>query len=175
MSSSMQSLSSALQVVSRPLVILGILLFLTIALMLGSLVYVGNKRADLQKHLELASEQILLSQRIATYSFGASSGRENDFGKLLRARTRFEDILNTYRNGDELDGVPPLSKGLLTDLDTAESDWQKYRADVDIILRGKKPIAEIQELYDVIDSFVPQLLTFSDEVVGQICILLPPA
>ena len=166
MSSSMQSLSSALQVVSRPLVILGILLFLTIALMLGSLVYVGNKRADLQKHLELASEQILLSQRIATYSFGASSGRENDFGKLLRARTRFEDILNTYRNGDELDGVPPLSKGLLTDLDTAESDWQKYRADVDIILRGKKPIAEIQELYDVIDSFVPQLLTFSDEVVG---------
>ena len=31
MSSSMQSLSSALQVVSRPLVVLGILLFLTIA------------------------------------------------------------------------------------------------------------------------------------------------
>ena len=134
--------------------------------MLGSLVYVGNKRADLQKHLELASEQILLSQRIATYSFGASSGRENDFGQLLRARNRFEDILSTYRNGDDLSGVPPLSQGLLVDLDTAETDWQQYRNDVDIILRGKKPIAEIQELYDVIDSFVPQLLTFSDEVVG---------
>ena len=166
MSSNLKSITGALRVVSRPLVILGILLFLTIALMLGSLVYVGNKRADLQKHLELASEQILLSQRIATYSLGASSGRENDFGQLLNARTRFESILDTYRNGNDLKNVPALSKTLLGSLDVVDADWLNYRKDVDIILRGKKPIAEIQELYDVIDSFVPQLLTFSDEVVG---------
>ena len=166
MSSNIKSLTSALQVVSRPLFILGILLFLTIALMLGTLVYVGNKRADLQKHLELASEQILLSQRIATYSLGASSGRENDFGQLLNGRTKFESILGAYRNGDDLKRVPRLSKALLPALDAVDADWQNYRKDVDVILRGKKPIAEIQELYDVIDSFVPQLLTFSDEVVG---------
>ena len=59
MSSKIQSITGALQAASRPLAILGILLFLTVALMLSSLVYVGNKRADLQKHLELASEQIL--------------------------------------------------------------------------------------------------------------------
>jgi len=166
MSSNIKSLTGALQVVSRPLFILGILLFLTIALMLGTLVYVGNKRADLQKHLELASEQILLSQRIATYSLGASSGRENDFGQLLNGRTKFETILDAYRNGDDLKRVPPLSEALLPELDAVDADWIKYRKDVDVILRGKKPIAEIQELYDVIDSFVPQLLTFSDEVVG---------
>ena len=166
MSSSMKSVSSALQVVSRPLVVLGILLFLTIALMLGSLVYVGNKRADLQKHLELASEQLLLSQRIATYALGASSGRESDFGQLFNAKTSFEKILNTYRFGDDIKKIPALGKEVLADLDTIENDWVNYRKDIDTILGGRKPISEIQELYDVIDSFVPQLLTFSDEVVG---------
>lgn len=166
MSSNIQSITSALQVVSRPLVVLGILLFLTISLMLGSLVYVGNKRADLQKHLELASEQILLSQQLVTFSLGASSGRENDFGQLLNGRIRFENILDAYRNGDDLKKIPALSKDILPDLNAVDSDWRNYRNNVDIILRGKKPIAEIQELYDVIDSFVPQLLTFSDEVAG---------
>jgi len=137
-----------------------------IALMLGSLVFVGNKRADLQKHLELASEQILLSQRIATYSLGASSGRENDFSQLLNARTNFEKILFALQNGNDLEKIPKLEKGVLPALEPVEAAWVNYRKNVDIILRGKKPISEIQELYDVIDSFVPQLLTFSDEVVG---------
>lgn len=137
MNSNLQSITSALQIASRPLVVLGILLFLTIALMLGSLIFVGNKRADLQKHLELASDQILLSQRIATYSLGASSGRENDFSQLLNARTQFEKILGTFNNGDQLNNVPKLETGVLSVLEPVEEDWLDYRKNVDIILRGK--------------------------------------
>ena len=151
---------------SRPLVLLGVLLFVSIFMMLGSLLYVGNKRADQQQHVELVSEQLLLSQRMATYALGASAGKESDFENLLENSYRFSDILNVFRSGDTAMGTPPLDQALIEPLDSVEASWSDFNSDLSIILKGKKPISEVRELYTVIDSFIPQLLTFSDEVVG---------
>ena len=151
---------------SRPLVLLGVLLFVSIFMMLGSLLYVGNKRADQQQHVELVSEQLLLSQRMATYALGASAGKESDFENLLENSYRFSEILNVYRSGDTAMGTPPLDEALIEPLDSVEVSWSDFNNDLSIILKGKKPISEVRELYTVIDSFIPQLLTFSDEVVG---------
>jgi len=166
MSAEKKKQRSAARAVSRPLALLGIVLFVSIFVMLGSLLYVGNKRADLQRHVELASEQLLLSQLMTTQALGASSGRESDFEALLESRYRFEEILNAYRSGDSMTGVPPLSKNLITVLESVETNWSNFSNDISIIIKGKKPISEVKELYTVIDSFIPQLLTFSDEVVG---------
>lgn len=166
MSATKSKLPAALRVVSRPLVLLGVLLLGSILAMAGTLFYVGNKRADLQQHLELVSEQLLLSQRMATFSLGASSGREQDFGQLLEGQTRFDEILGIFRSGDPHSKTPALGKNLAGPLDDAETSWHNFSADVLTILQGKKAIAEVKELYTVIDSFIPQLLTFSDEVVG---------
>jgi len=152
--------------VSRPLALLGVVLFISIFVMLGSLLDVGNKRADLQQHVELASEQLLLSQRMTTLALGASSGKEGDFGELLDARYRFDEILEIYRSGDPLGGVPRLGENLAAPLESVGDSWAGFSTNISIILKGKKPISEVRELYTVIDSFIPQLLTFSDEVVG---------
>jgi twitching motility protein PilJ len=166
MSAEKKKQRSAARAVSRPLALLGIVLFISIFVMLGSLLYVGNKRADLQRHVELASEQLLLSQLMTTQALGASSGRETDFEALLESRYRFEEILNAYRSGDSMTGVPPLGKKLIPVLESVETSWSNFSTDISIIIKGKKPISEVKELYTVIDSFIPQLLTFSDEVVG---------
>ena len=158
--------SSVFRAVSRPLVLLAVLLFISIFMMLGSLLYVGNKRADQQKHAELVSEQLLLSQQMATNALGASSGQEADFTSLLDGRLRFETILDVYRSGDTFTNTPPLGEQLISPLENVEDIWRNFNNDISIILKGKKPISEVQELYSVIDSFIPQLLTFSDEVVG---------
>ncbi len=157
---------TSVRAVSRPLVLLGVLLFVSIFMMLGSLLYVGNKRADQQQHVKLVSEQLLLSQRMATYALGASAGKESDFENLLENSYRFSDILNVFRSGDTAMGTPPLDEGLMEPLDSVEASWSDFNSDLSIILKGKKPISEVRELYTVIDSFIPQLLTFSDEVVG---------
>ena len=157
---------TSVRAVSRPLVLLGVLLFVSIFMMLGSLLYVGNKRADQQQHVELVSEQLLLSQRMATYALGASAGKESDFENLLENSYRFSEILNVYRSGDTAMGTPPLDEALIEPLDSVEVSWSDFNNDLSIILKGKKPISEVRELYTVIDSFIPQLLTFSDEVVG---------
>ncbi len=150
--------------IGKPLVIIGILLSIFIILMLASLVYVGDKRATLQRHVELSAEQFLLSQQMATFSLDASSGNERAFDRLQKARTRFDKILNIYRSGNK--HTPALAKNLIGALDPVTQDWRSYRKHVDIILNGKKAISEVRDLYHVIDSFIPQMLTYSDEVVG---------
>ncbi|MCK4833213.1 MAG: type IV pili methyl-accepting chemotaxis transducer N-terminal domain-containing protein [Gammaproteobacteria bacterium] len=150
--------------IGKPLVIIGLLLSVFIILMLGSLVYVADKRATLQRHVELSAEQLLLSQQMATFSLGASSGKEEAFDRLLNSRIKFDTILNTYRSGDVVTAA--ISLDLLPDLDQVESDWRNYRNNIEVILSGRQSIAEVRELYQVIESFIPQMLTYSDEVVG---------
>ena len=150
--------------IGKPLVVIGILLSVFIILMLGSLVYVADKRASLQRHVELSAEQLLLSQQMATFSLGASSGNEEAFDRLLSSRVQFDSILGTYRNGDILTAA--ISPRLLPDLDQVEADWANYRNNIEVILNGRQAISEVRELYQVIESFIPQMLTYSDEVVG---------
>ncbi len=150
--------------IGKPLIILGVLLSIFIILMLGSLVYVGDKRADLQRHVELSADQLLLSQQMATFALNASSGSEEAFDRLHESRVKFDNILSTYRSGDLV--TAKLSESLLPELVAVEADWRKYRNNIEIILNGRKSIAEVRELYEVIESFIPQMLTYSDEVVG---------
>jgi twitching motility protein PilJ len=149
--------------IGSSLLVLGVLLALSIFFMLGSLVYVADKRADLQKHSELLAEQLLLSQRMTTFSIGAASGNEQDFDGLHKGLLRFDSILYSFRAGDK--DVTPLSDNLMPVLGGVEEVWAKYKENVEIVLKGKKPISEVSELYQVIDSFIPQMLTYSDEVV----------
>ncbi len=150
--------------IGKPLIIIGLLLSVFIFLMLGSLVYVGDKRASLQRHVELSSDQLLLSQQMATYSLSASSGSEVAFDDLLKSRLSFDNILDTLRSGDVVTAALP--EALLPELDVVEVDWLEYRNNIEVILNGRQAITEVRELYQVIESFIPQMLTYSDEVVG---------
>ncbi len=150
--------------IGKPLAIIGLLLAVFIILMLGSLVYVADKRATLQRHVELSAEQLLLSQQMATFSLGASSGNEEAFDRLLKSRIEFDNISNAYRSGDIVTAA--ISPKLLPELDLVESDWSNYRNNIEVILNGRQAISEVRELYQVIESFIPQMLTYSDEVVG---------
>jgi len=150
--------------IGKPLIIIGLLLSVFIILMLGSLVYVADKRAALQRHVELSAEQLLLSQQMATFSLGASSGNEEAFDRLQTSQIKFDKILNTYRSGDLYTAV--ISQKLFPELDQVEADWRNYRNNIEVILKGRQSIAEVRDLYQVIESFIPQMLTYSDEVVG---------
>jgi twitching motility protein PilJ len=150
--------------IGKPLIFIGVLLSVFIIIMLGSLVYVADKRATLQRHVELSAEQLLLSQQMATFALGASSGEEEGFDHLLESRVKFDVILDTFRSGDVFTEALPAN--LISELDKVETNWQNYRDNVEIILNGRQAISEVRELYEVIESFIPQMLTYSDEVVG---------
>jgi twitching motility protein PilJ len=150
--------------VGKPLIFIGVFLSIFIILMIGSLVYVADKRTTLQRHVELSADQMLLSQQMATFSLSASSGHAESFDRLLKSRISFDEILRTFRS--DAKGSGALSRELFSDLDTVDTDWHKYRKNIEVILNGRQLVSEVTELYKVIESFIPQMLTYSDEVVS---------
>ncbi len=148
----------------KPLILIGLLLSIAIIIMLASLIYVGDKRATLQSHVELSADQLLLSQQMATFSLGAATGDGQAFDDLFKSRIWFDDILTTLRSGE--DGIEAISPELLPALDDVETDWRNYRNMIEVILNGREAITQVRELNKVVDDFIPPMLRYSDEVVG---------
>ena len=86
---------------------------------------------------------------------------------LAKGRSRFDAVLGIYRLGNTKSDTPALAEEFTPTLDEVENTWRRYRNDIEVILGGKQAISEVRELYQVIDSFIPQMLTNSDEVVGE--------
>ncbi len=168
----------AISVISKPILTLGFVLFLSIAAMLGSLFYAATQQTYFQQYSELASEQKLLSQRMATLALEAAAGKEQAFGTLERLRNRFDEILQTLENGNPATGLPPLPEDLKSKLEKVKYVWYKgdmrdmgskgYRENIVHILEGKQAITEVGEFVLVIQEFIPQLLSFSEEVVDML-------
>ena len=164
----------ALGVISKPILILGFVLFLSIAAMLGSLFYAATQQSYQQQYLEIVSEQKLLSQRLATFALEASVGKQTAFVQLEKYRNNFDQTLKVFTNGNPVRQLPPLPESLVGPLNNVKSVWESgqgsiadtgYRENISRILDGKVAISEVGEFVLVIQEFIPQLLSFSEEVV----------
>ncbi|MCW8854996.1 MAG: methyl-accepting chemotaxis protein [Gammaproteobacteria bacterium] len=164
----------ALGVISKPILILGIILFLSIAAMLGSLFYAAIQQSYQQQYLEIVSEQKLLSQRLATFSLESAAGKSTAFAELEKYKTRFDTLVNHLKQGHAVTGLPPLPGYAARELGQVRDAWfgsqgddlaGSYSENIMHILEGKSAISEIGEFVLVIQEFIPQLLSFSEEVV----------
>ena len=164
----------ALGVISKPILILGFVLFLSIAAMLGSLFYAATQQSYQQQYLEIVSEQKLLSQRLATFALEAAAGKQTAFVQLEKYRNSFDQTLKVFTNGNPARQLPPLPDSLVGPLKNVKDVWASgqggigdtgYRENISRILDGKVAISEVGEFVLVIQEFIPQLLSFSEEVV----------
>jgi len=164
----------AIGIISKPILILGVLLLLSIIAMAGSLFYAATQQGYQQQYLEIVSEQKLLSQRLATLSLEAGAGKETAFTNLEQLRNRYDETLNIFQTGNPQTGLPALPKASIPQFQVLKQVWQgddegrsidTYRGNISNILDGKLAISEVGEFVLVIQEFIPQLLSFSEEVV----------
>jgi len=164
----------AIGVISKPILILGVLLLLSIIAMAASLFYAATQQGYQQQYIEIVSEQKLLSQRLATLSFEAAAGREGAFARLEQLRNRYDETLNIFKKGNPLTSLPPLPSSTRKQYKVVTEVWSgeqsgtsdgTYRGNIGNILDGKLAISEVGEFVLVIQEFIPQLLSFSEEVV----------
>jgi twitching motility protein PilJ len=164
----------ALSAISKPILVLGVILFLSIVGMGGSLWYADTQQSNQQQYLEIVSEQKLLSQRLATLSLESAAGRETAFAQLLSFRDRYDETLYIFENGNLRSGLPALPASTHDQLATVKKVWwgedgesglDSYRGNINSILEGKLAISEVGEFVLVIQEFIPQLLSFSEQVV----------
>jgi len=164
----------AIGIISKPILVLGVLLLVSIFVMAGSLFYAATQQDYQQQYIEIVSEQKLLSQRLATLSLESAAGRETAFTQLEQFRDRYDETLNIFKNGNPSTGLPALPNStqgqyqVVTQVwfgDEAEAGGETYRGNIGNILDGKLAISEVGEFVLVIQEFIPQLLSFSEEVV----------
>jgi len=158
--------SSIKQGTNKLIVTLSALLVLFILVMIGSFVYSTIQDNYDKEFIALAAEQRLLSQRLATYSIEAASGKEQAFVFLRKLRDDFDKTLQKMQEGNPETGLPAAPASLQGELDAVSAEWRKYRKQINAILNGQEPISEVNEYVTYINEFIPQLLAFSDEVVG---------
>jgi twitching motility protein PilJ len=158
--------SSIKQGTNKLIVTLSALLVLFILVMIGSFVYSTIQDNYDKEFIALAAEQRLLSQRLATYSIEAASGKEQAFVFLRKLRDDFDKTLQKMQEGNPEKGLPSAPASLQGELDAVSAEWRKYRKQINAILNGQEPISEVNEYVTYINEFIPQLLAFSDEVVG---------
>jgi len=164
----------ALSAISKPILILGVILFLSIIGMGGSLWYADTQQSNQQQYLEIVSEQKLLSQRLATLSLESAAGRETAFAQLQTFRDRYDETLYVFENGSPRTGLPKLPVSTSEQFAAVKTVWlgedgesgvNSYRGNINSILEGKLAISEVGEFVLVIQEFIPQLLSFSEQVV----------
>jgi len=164
----------ALSVISKPILFLGVILVVAILGMGGSLWYAATQQSYQQQYLEIVSEQKLLSQRLATFALEAAAGKQTAFVQLEKYRNSFDHTLKVFTSGDAARKLPPLPKSLAKPLSSVKKVWESgaggvgdtgYRESISRILDGKVAISEVGEFVLVIQEFIPQLLSFSEEVV----------
>lgn len=128
--------------------------------------WAGSERAALQKHLEVVAKESLTSQRLSTQALEAASGKVGSFKRLESLRNEFVVSIKQLKQGDLEAGVTPLPEIVTNEFRGVESIWSSYQSDINVILDGLEPISKVSEYVVIINEFIPQLLAFSDEVVG---------
>jgi twitching motility protein PilJ len=133
--------------------------------MVGVFWYVGVEADYDKEYIGYTGEQQVLSQQIARYALEASSGREHAFGQLAIYRDRFEEILANERNSNVASTAPPSSGSVEKELLAIEKEWESFRKDVDYVIKGKGTVAVVAEVGRVINSLIPKLQAYDQEVV----------
>lgn len=147
---------------------LGIIVPLVAAIIVMAAVfgYVSVKSGHDRQYLELAGEQRVLSQRVATYALEAASGKVDAFARLSAFRNRFKSTLDQLQGGND-NGLPATS-GAIADnqLAAVAEQWAKVDKNVQTILSAQEPIKSVRDNANNISELIPQLLADSDEVVS---------
>jgi twitching motility protein PilJ len=148
-----------------------VLLIASLLLTFGAFFYTTQQEANDRQYITTAAQQQLLSQRLATYAIESAAGRVDAFDELQRLRDEFDVALSRLKNGDPAAGLPPAghqSEALAEQLTKVEERWGEFRGNVDVILTGQEAITSVTEFVGIVNEFIPQLLAYSDEVVGAL-------
>jgi twitching motility protein PilJ len=124
------------------------------------------------QYVQLSSQLLMLSQRLAKDAREAVRGGAAAFQDLRKSRQQFETIMTVLRQGDPTAGLPPSPESVRPDIKQVDKIWaprpkEGMRGNVDRILKEQKAMLAMNDHVTKINQLAPLLLAVSDEVVEQ--------
>nr|WP_006786025.1 methyl-accepting chemotaxis protein [Thiorhodospira sibirica] len=160
------SLSAKLQSggINRSLIALLGLLLISMLVTVLSFVFYTSQTHQNRHQILLASEQRLLSQRIATLALESARGVPDAFVELRDLRNRFDTLLN------ELATHAPASPRHHVNqaLEQVRGHWQVYRASINAIITGQASVTSVADYTLVVRNNMPELFSRSEAVVATL-------
>ncbi len=150
---------------NKTIALLSMLLLATILLALLTFIHVSQRDAFDEQYLLRASEQRILSQRIAKFALAAAGGDQDAFALLQLYRDQFEGVLDELKNGSPVDDLPPSPDEVGPALADLEESWLELRGNADLVLANQDAVVGVDKLIEIVAELIPQLQEFSDEVV----------
>ncbi|MCG5512274.1 methyl-accepting chemotaxis protein [Ectothiorhodospira shaposhnikovii] len=144
--------------------LLVVLMLLTVMAFVLHTGQVGNSR----EHAALASEQRLMSQRLAALSRDAMTGQPAVFVELRRLRDRLDLGLTYLREGDSGRGLPPAPEAVADALRNAESAWSTYRGHVNVLVDNETVIAAVTTHAAALAQGLPRLQLRADTLTDRL-------
>ncbi|MEE4376675.1 MAG: methyl-accepting chemotaxis protein [Candidatus Competibacteraceae bacterium] len=126
--------------------------------------WIGQYDVDYQVHGQLISEQGLLSRELVLQAREAANGNESAFASLERARSRFDDILLTQKEGDADTGLSALPTALSPEFEEVDRQWQPVQAGLNTVLESRDAVLSIRNFVPLLEGVMPQLENTSDEI-----------
>ncbi|HKK13951.1 MAG TPA: methyl-accepting chemotaxis protein [Gammaproteobacteria bacterium] len=150
---------------NKRLMPLVVLLLVALAATFGIFYYVGKQSNYNKQYISYASEQQVLSQRIAKSTLEAAGGSKSAFAQVKLYRQHFNGIMDKLENGDPKTGLPGAPEASADALAGVRKQWKTFSGSVDEVLGGKKLVLSVSETAGVINKFMPQLLSHYQSVV----------
>ncbi|NJN46016.1 MAG: hypothetical protein HC808_05510, partial [Candidatus Competibacteraceae bacterium] len=149
-------------------IILIVCLVLSIIVMGLFSYWIGQYDSDYRAHGQLISEQRLLSRELVVQAREAANGSEPAFVTLENARSRFDAIMLTQKEGNADDGLSALPAELSPAIEAMDQQWQLVRTDLDTILASRAAVLSIRNRVALMEGVMPQLENTSDEIAQSL-------
>ncbi|MEE9343471.1 MAG: methyl-accepting chemotaxis protein [Gammaproteobacteria bacterium] len=127
--------------------------------------YVDRQGNYQREHLEYASEQQVLSQRIAKHALEVSTGSGSGVEALSRYRNRFGQIIEFEKNGNSVTGLPASSGAQSEGLAEMGRVWETFESNVDVVLGGQETVQAVADIGGVVTDIMPKLQALDEEIV----------
>ena len=154
--------------VNKKAVIAGGLLLLSVVIMIVLFAIEAGQSHDNKLYMSIASEQQVISQRIAVNALEATAGQEKSFDSLAKNQNRFLASLDKYNNGVLEQGLPSLPEHFSTEYSSLKAVWNDYDKQIATVVAAKNSIATVSDYVTQINESLPELMSLSDQVVSEL-------
>ena len=113
----------------------------------------------------LATEQKVISQKLAVNALAAASRNMTAFDQLASDQSQYSKTLIALENGNEMMGLPPLPEKYSARLSAIKKIWQDYDKNVNTIVAAKPTIEALNQFVTQINESLPELISLSNKVI----------
>ena len=150
------------------IVITGVCVIVSIALV--SVFILQDRKHHMQSmaYTGLATEQKVISQKIAVNALAAGSGDMKVFDQLVDDQRQYAKTLMALENGNEMMGLPPLPEEYSDRHSAIKKIWQGYDKNVSTIVAAKPTIEAVNQYVTQINESLPELISLSSKIVKDL-------